>query len=378
MKILNRSLRSVEADALRRLFLQTEQRLVDIITSKQARGYVDYAEQAILQRTQAELRKMMAQAGVYVPKAVQRYFYLGIKQGAAKGYRSAEDFLKNASPLQMRAMEILINNLTGVIAEAAVTAQRTIQAGLSGQLIGRAENDIFRWRGLQAVAEARAGTGRPADMFINMIKRDGITAFVDKVGRRWSLDAYCNMAARTTNIQALNVGTIYADEEQDLYQMSRHGTTCKICARYEGRVFSRSGMNPNYPSLASCYGKIDPNGPEVLENSYLNIHPNCLHRLVPWTESGKSPEEIKKARRFSSYTTNPPVGDSRSEREIEAYRAKEQGRQKLMNDWRQYNRYKQAGAVEVSFQTFQKHKLKDDERYHDYMEAYRNRDQAEK
>ena len=58
--------------------------------------------------------------------------------------------------------------------------------------------------------------------------------------------------------------------------ISSHGTTCKVCAPYEGRVYSRSGTDPDFPPLASAFGKVDPSGPDDLANTWLNIHPNCL------------------------------------------------------------------------------------------------------
>lgn len=84
------------------------------------------------------------------------------------------------------------------------------------------------------------------------------------------------MVTRTTSRQAVNVAILTKNPEQDLFKMSKHGTTCPVCAPYEGRVYSKSGENPDYPPLSAIFGKIDRAGPEALTNSYLNIHPNCL------------------------------------------------------------------------------------------------------
>jgi hypothetical protein len=215
------------------------------------------------------------------------------------------------------------------------------------------------------------------DIFIEKMTESGITAFVDKSGRKWSLESYATMATRTTSRQATNLGTQLADPEHDLYRISSHGTTCPICAPLEGRVYSRSGTDPDYPPLASAFGKIDPMGADSLENSYLNMHPNCTHSIFRWTEAGRSEKEIEEIKKFSSFKDNPPTNDPRSEAQIAAYRNKEQARAKLLNDMRQYERYKTTLGNDVpkTFQTFQKHKLAGDADYElwkmDYREARR-------
>lgn len=98
-----------------------------------------------------------------------------------------------------------------------------------------------------------------------------------------------------------------ADDRQDLYEISSHGTTCAICAPLEGRVYSKSGNDPDFPPLASAFGKVDSNGPDSLTNSYLNIHPNCLHVLTPWTPMGLTEEEVQKVKDFSSFKKILPL-----------------------------------------------------------------------
>ncbi len=171
-----------------------------------------------------------------------------------------------------------------------------------------------------------------------------------------------------------------ADEGQDLYKISAHGTTCKLCAPLEGRVYSRSGTDPDFPPLAAAFGKVDPSGPDTLANSWLNIHPNCLHVLLPWTPAGLSPEELRKIKEFSSFRTNPPTRDPRSQQQIDAYRKKEQARAKWLSDYRQYERYRLAipDRVPKSFQTFQKHKRADDEKYRGWLSDYREAKRLEK
>ena len=282
---------------------------------------------------------------------------------------------KNAAVLtsdQYAVVDKLVSNLMGEITTANVTVMSTLQ----NALIGRTEADVFRQAGLEVTASMQAagkGAYKALPEFIQVLRREGVTAFVDKAGRNWSLHTYGSMVLRTTSRQAEVLAVLTADPEQDLYQISSHGSTCAICAPLEGRVYSRSGTDPDFPPLASAFGKIDPMGADDLTNSYLNIHPNCIHVLLPWTPAGRTPEEIEKIKQFSSFKTNPPSIDPRTKKQIEAYRRKEQGRAKWLREYRQWERYRMTlgDKVPKTFTTFQKHKLADDEKYKTWEKQYR-------
>lgn len=87
----------------------------------------------------------------------------------------------------------------------------------------------------------------PASM-TRELQQEGVTAFVDKAGRHWSLQDYCNMATRTTARQAEVSAILTADPEHDLYKIVKIGSTCPICAPLEGRVYSRVRDQPGLSS----------------------------------------------------------------------------------------------------------------------------------
>lgn len=152
------------------------------------------------------------------------------------------------------------------------------------------------------------------------------------------------------------------------------------CAPLEGRVYSKSGKDPDFPPLALVFGKIDPNGPDDLTNSYLNIHPGCLHVLLPWTPAGRTEEEIQKEKDFSSFKKNPRTIDPRTKKQIEAYRKKEKGRAIWLRDYRQWEDYKiiLGDKVPKTFATFQKHKKQNDEKYKGWQKLYREQKEPER
>ena len=321
---------------------------------------------------------MESDAWEYVPQMIEKMFYVRVPEARRIEGETVEKHRTgylNASVLsgeQHAIVDQLVASLMGEITDATITAYATVQSAL----IGRVEPDVYRRIGLEQVALQQAtgrGTYKMLPGFVEQLRREGITAFVDKAGRNWSLHTYCAMVSRTTSRQAEVLAVLTADPAQDLYQISRHGTTCGICAPYEGRVYSKSGNDPDYPPLAAAFGKQDPNGPDTLANTWLNIHPSCLHVLVPFSTIGRSEKEIQDIKDFSSFSKNPVTRDPRTKKQIEAYRNKERARARWLSSYRQWERYRMTipDSTPKTFATFQKHKQADDEKYKNWQRLYR-------
>ena len=375
-----------ELDRLIAIYLKAETDIINEIGRLRSQGLVDYHAVAALERVQAILRKMQSDSWAYVPKMIEKQFYVRVPE-ARKILDIPETVEKhlagyaNAAALtgeQTTIVEQLTMQMMEKITDAAMTTMSTLQSAI----IGRVEPDIYRRVGLEQVAAMQAtgrGVNKALPQFVETLRREGVTAFVDKAGRNWSLHTYCSMVARTTSRQAEILSVLTTDPAHDLYKISSHGTTCGLCAPYEGRVYSKSGTDPDFPPLASAFGKIDPAGPDDLSNTWLNIHPNCLHVLLPWTPAGRTPEEIQKIKDFSNPQKNPFTVDPRSQKQIEAYRKKERGRELWLRDYRQWERYRMTlgDKVPKTFATFQKHKMADDEKFQKWAEEYRNAGSAE-
>lgn len=380
MPTLQRAPNEKELEKLISIYLKAETDIINEIGRLRSRGLVDYHAVAALERVQTILRKLENDAWEYVPKMIEKQFYVRVPE-ARKALEVPETAAKhaagymNAAALtgeQMNLVQMLTQQLMGEITDAAMTAMATIQSAI----LGRVEPDVYRRVGLEQVAAMQAtgkGVNAAVPGFVEALRREGITAFVDRAGRRWSLHTYCSMVTRTTSRQAEIAAVLSADPEQDLYKISSHGTTCAICAPYEGRVYSRSGTDPDFPALADAFGKIDPSGPDNLANTYLNIHPNCLHVLLPWTTAGRTPEEIQKIKDFSNPQKNPYSVDPRSQKQIEAYRKKETARRHWLERYRQWERYRMTlgDKVPKTYQTFERHKLANDDKYREWERLYR-------
>lgn len=378
MPILNRAPNEKELQKLISIFLKAETDIINEIGRLRSQGLIDYSVVAALERVQAILRKMESDSWTYVPRMIEKMFYVRVPEARRmEGMTAAQNLMayRNAAALtgeQHAVIDQLVSSLMGEITDATITAYATVQSAL----IGRIEPDVYRRIGLEQVALQQAagrGTYKMLPGFVEQLRQEGITAFVDKAGRNWSLHTYCSMVSRTTSRQAEVLAVLTADPEQDLYRISSHGTTCAICAPFEGRVYSKSGTNPDYPPLAAAFGKQDPAGPDILANTWLNMHPGCLHSILPYTTVGRSEEEIQKIKDFSNPAKNPFSVDPRTEKQVKAYRAKEAARAKWIREYRTWESYRMTvgDPIPKTFATWQKHKAADDEKYKNWQKLYR-------
>ena len=378
MPTLKYATNEAELKKLVSLFLKAETDIINTIGRLRSARNVDYAQVAALERVQAILRQLENDAWTYVPKVIEKQFYVSHPEARRVPGESITKHIRaynNAAALtaeQHAIVDQLVANLMGEITDASVTVMATVQSAL----IGRIEPDVYRRVGLEQVALRQAtgqGVYKQLPAFVEALRREGVTAFVDKAGRHWSLHTYGSMVSRTTSRQAEMLASLTADPEQDLYRITRTGTTCALCAPYEGRVYSKSGTNPDYPPLSDAFGKQDPNGPNTLTNTWLNIHPQCRHSLQSYTEAGRSAKEVQEIKDFSNPEKNPYSRDPRTEKQIRAYRAKEQARAKWLMEYRTWERYRMTvgDPVPKTFATFQKHRAADDEKWKTWRKLYR-------
>lgn len=381
MPTLSRAPNEKELQKLISIFLKAETDIINEIGRLRSQGLIEYHAVAALERVQAILRKMESDSWEWAPKAIEKMFYVRVPEARRiegetvekhrRGYLNA-GVGADLTAEQYAIVDRLVSSLMGEITDAAMTAMATVQDAL----IGRTAPDVYRRVGMEQVALQQAtgrGTYKILPEFVRALRREGITAFVDKAGRRWSLHTYCSMVSRTTSRQAEVLAVLTADPEQDLYRISSHGTTCPICAPYEGRVYSKSGADPDYPPLAAAFGKQDPAGPDTLANTWLNLHPGCLHSIYAFSEVGRTEEEIQKIKDCSNPQKNPFTRDPRTEKQINAYRKKEAARAKWLREYRTWESYRMTvgDPVPKTFATWQKHKAANDEKYKNWERLYR-------
>ena len=122
-------------------------------------------------------------------------------------------------------------------------------------------------------AESRAQALRKC---VQAFNEKGIPAFVDKRGRKWTPEAYVNMAMRTTSGSVAREIQMARCEDYgiDLIEVDSHAGARPKCAKDQGKIFDRANKSMKYPHWnTSSYG--EPDG-------ILGI--NCGHHIYPYVE----------------------------------------------------------------------------------------------
>lgn len=137
-------------------------------------------------------------------------------------------------------------------------------------LAGRQVTDI--WRQVQLGRNLAGGAlgyetwRQTRDKLQQSLRDGGITAFVDRSGKKWNLKSYASMLSRTELMNVHNEAkrTEFMEHGEDLVIVSSHPGTCEKCAPWQGRVLSLSGKTSGYPTL------------DQAKEAGL-FHPNCRH-----------------------------------------------------------------------------------------------------
>ena len=103
---------------------------------------------------------------------------------------------------------------------------------------------------------------------LSQIHTEGITGFYDRIGRKWSPEAYVNMDIRTTvhNTAIEAVKIRQEDYGVDIFRVSRHSGARPLCYPYQGRYFSWNNKSGTFtdgegkrhrysPISSTSYGK---------------------------------------------------------------------------------------------------------------------------
>ncbi|MEM5012074.1 phage minor capsid protein [Niallia taxi] len=140
----------------------------------------------------------------------------------------------------------------------------------------------------QTTAEVLSGVITPQQALTkNAIEfaRQGIPAYVNyESNRQYSIEAYTQMIVRTTTNQVTASMQMTRAESYgvDLIEVSSHVGARPKCSVDQGKIYSRSGNNDNYPPFSSTsFGELD---------GLFGI--NCGHTVYPFWE-GKSRQAYK-------------------------------------------------------------------------------------
>ena len=117
---------------------------------------------------------------------------------------------------------------------------------------------------------------------------EGIPSFTDRIGRRWTIGAYAEMAGRTSVNRAYNDAGVWRMQQSGigLVTVVRGLDSCKKCAAWAGKILSTDGTPPGPVVLerAAGAGTVTATVAASVDQAR-NAgwgHPNCRCRLVPY------------------------------------------------------------------------------------------------
>ena len=174
----------------------------------------------------------------------------------------------------VRALEVIASDLHRVLADLPALALR---------------NAFDSYQQIISTPAALNATGvltrrKATQDALNGFAARGIEGFTDKAGRTWHIDTYAEMATRTGAANALR--TAYEGElvarGEDLVQVTGNTYTCRLCAPWQDKVLSLTGLYPagvhRLPSaVGDGYVTVHVAGTlEEAREAGLH-HPNCTH-----------------------------------------------------------------------------------------------------
>lgn len=174
----------------------------------------------------------------------------------------------------VRALEVIASDLHRVLADLPALALR---------------NAFDSYQQIISTPAALNATGvltrrKATQDALNGFAARGIDGFTDKAGRTWHIDTYAEMATRTGaahSLRAAYEGELIARGE-DLVLVTGNTYTCRLCAPWQDKVLSLTGMYPagthRLPSAVGD-GYVTVHVAGTLEEARAAglHHPNCTH-----------------------------------------------------------------------------------------------------
>jgi len=264
-------------------------------TFDQQRGDATLAYRARqLEQARAITGELERQAGTVAPIIVGRAYRSGLV-AVDRTVGAGRTITGQFGRVHVRAVEALSGNLTASleaaarragenvatvfdrasVLEGALPASRRI-AGVS--FLGRRANDPYRELALRTLAEGQVTLDTRRQMSAELARRlvlegvtDATTGFVDRSGRRWSLEHYAAMVATTTTREAVSTATAARMLEHGvgLVAISSHEHRADVCTPYDGRTFALPGTAEADEGRHPVIDHLPP------------FHPRCGHVAHP-------------------------------------------------------------------------------------------------
>lgn len=340
-------------EELIRLFTTAQAELIRILQTVEPRGSVYQYRKELLTQVNKELALLNGKATPLMESLIRQAYVQGIvtvnrKLGKKMNSKEEVIILKELNKTHRKTINVFIRNKLNELNDAQF-------------FIGRQIKDNIQKSVEDAVGLKLTTNETLKECKKNILKNfaeNGISAIKTKDGKMIRLDAYAEMAARSTTREVTNTAIIKQVQElgRDLVKISSHPGACPVCQTYEGRVYSISGKDKRFPRLDI-----------VFSSGYANIHPNCRHTLEPYVE------ELNNVNEDMINSNRPFIKPSKYDTQVQAYYQVQKEKAKLRADRLEYEKYKTMLRDETpaSFAAFRRMKLANSDNYKELKQKYK-------
>lgn len=181
---------------------------------------------------------------------------------------------------------------------ASSAAGETVEALRSQHImVARQVRDVYQQVTATTIMAAEVGTEshvKAMQSALNRFADKGITSFVDKAGRKWSMDVYTDMAVRTMRNNVKQQGHLdgYRSAGVELVRASWHPASAPQCFPYQNQLLAITGdAGPRVMTDPATGETITVEVKERLDKAIANgyHHCNCKHRDSAYTPGDPTP-----------------------------------------------------------------------------------------
>ncbi|MGB3944535.1 MAG: phage minor capsid protein [Methanothrix sp.] len=239
-----RKLTDSQAESLIRLYERGEARIEAQINQALLRGADPAYLEAVRGNIKTAREELLAGSRAWCQSSIPLLYREGVAY--ADGMAFSSNLLAGFGSIHQQAAQTL----------ADATYSRMIDVD---GVIGRRVDDIFRAVQLESAEGAvlgRESVKQSAKVMKEELAKRGVTGFVDKAGRRWSMSTYTEMAVHDATMNSFREGTRLRllEHGYDLVVISSHLNACEKCTPWEGRTLSLTGATDGYPTLGEARG----------------------------------------------------------------------------------------------------------------------------
>ena len=237
-----------------------------------------------------ELRKLIANAEKVLKKAhptkreLEQVLRTGYIEGAAQVTPGGKVPATIAAPAAALTTQEIADGLTSARRTILRTTEDAYRKINRTAVVGQIASGANRTTRLQAVLDDYA--------------REGLTAFRDRAGRKWSMDTYAEMALRTGANRAQNQGRIagYRAQGVELVRTSQHKGSHPLCVPWQNKILAVDGEAGTREmddyihggkTAVHVHGTLD----DAIASGY--HHVNCRHTDTAFTVGMDLPDDIE-------------------------------------------------------------------------------------